>query len=288
MLTRMVGEDVEISIDLDPALGHVRADRAQMEQILANLVVNARDAMPSGGRVSIATRQIRLDGNAAALGVAPGEYVRICVADTGSGMSEETAATAFEPFFTTKGDGRGTGLGLATVHGIAVQSGGAVKIHSVLDEGTMICIHLPAVGDALPDRALDATTVEVRGGGECVLLVEDEPVVRRLVSSLLEAQGYDVTPVANGAAACELANGDASFDLLVTDYVLPDLNGHELASRLVASGAVRGVLYISGYAPETEFVSAPAQVPTSFLQKPFSRDELARSVRGLLDAGDVK
>jgi PAS domain S-box-containing protein len=284
LLARMIGEDVEMAIELDDALPHVRADRGQIEQVLANLVVNARDAMPGGGRVSIETHPYDLVGAPHEPALPKGTYVRLRVTDTGLGMDAETAARAFDPFFTTKGEGHGTGLGLATVHGIVTQSGGHVSILSAPGEGTTICILLPAVGDPLDEPDGKHSAQPARGTGERVLLVEDEPVVRRLVASLLERLGYAVTSTADGAAALAAAlEAPAPFDLLVTDFVLPDLSGPEVAGCLVASDAVPAVLYISGYAPDTHVAVAGGR--SGFLQKPFTNDELARHVRELLDGG---
>ena len=284
MLTRVVGEERALSIELDPGLGQVHADRSHMEQVLANLVVNARDATPTGGRIAITTRAVELGDERDGLDLPPGTYARICVSDTGKGMDEETAARAFEPFFTTKGEGQGTGLGLATVHGIVTQSGGRVRIETAQDDGTTISIYLPTVAQApsLPSTA--GPTEGARGGNERILLVEDEPVVRRLLESVLTGQGYEVTAVADGAAAFAVA-ADAKriFDLLVTDFVLPDLNGRELAAQLVASGATPAVLYVSGYAPDADFSDAGAGSQSEFLQKPFTNDTFTQSVRRLLD-----
>jgi CheY-like chemotaxis protein len=285
MLGRMVGDDVDLLVDLDPDLAPIRADAAQVEQMLANLVVNARDAMPEGGRVSITTRNVRLNGDARRLELQPGSYVSLRVADTGLGMDEQTMTRAFDPFFTTKEDGLGTGLGLATVHGIVTQSGGGVEIESTPGEGATICIHLPAaesgvveVRDGQPLRAAD-------GGRERVLFVEDEPVVRRLIASFLGSLGYDVVSVADGPAALEVAGTSGPFDLVVTDFVLPGPSGTELVSRLASLGTKSPVLFISGYAPGADFAEAGSTGRrTGFLQKPFTREDLARSVRALLDA----
>ncbi|MDE3024328.1 MAG: PAS domain S-box protein, partial [Acidobacteriota bacterium] len=219
MLARMVGDDVEMSLALDPSLRYVLADAAQLEQVLANLLVNARDAMPSGGRVTITTENVLMNGDAASLDLTPGPYVRLCIEDTGIGMDEETVAHAFEPFFTTKGDGDGSGLGLSTVHGIVAQSGGGIRIESAPGAGTRVCIHLPAVeGDLRPARETSGTT-RVRGGAERILLAEDDPVIRRLLKRELERLGYAVTTAADATEALAAGAG-ARFDLLVTDFML--------------------------------------------------------------------
>lgn len=287
MLARMIGEDVELSVDLDPDLAHVLVDRARMEQVLANLAVNARDAMPRGGRVLISTRNVELNGDAGALGLEPGEYVCLCVTDTGFGMDEQTAARAFDPFFTTKADGQGTGLGLATVHGIVAQSGGHVRMHSVPDQGTTVSIHLPAV-EAESPRAESAAEPEdpLCLDGKHVLLVEDEPVVRRLLEFFLAKLGCVVTPTADGRAALEAgATAETPFDLVVTDLVLPGMSGCELVERLAESGGAPPTLYLSGYSRDADLREATSGGRGGFLQKPFTGDELGVAMRSLLRAG---
>ena len=287
MLCRMIGEDVAMSIELDPAAGSIRADRAQIEQILANLAVNARDAMPNGGRLKLSTERIELDADAVKLGLQTGTYIRLSVADTGSGMDEATAANAFEPFFTTKEDGRGTGLGLAMVHGIVAQSGGAARIESELGAGTTISIFLPVV-EAATTSAPHDSLAPAAGGTERVLLVEDEPVVRRLIRSFLAQAGYRVTGVETGLAALEAARAsDTSFDLVVTDFVLPGMSGTDLASRLREFGCPAPVLYMSGYVPG-DLEDAMRSHASGFLQKPFTSEQLLRAVRNLLDAPVVR
>lgn len=274
MLARMVGDNIELLTNLDPSLKPIRADRAQLEQVLANLVVNARDAITDGGRITISTKDVDLEGL----------NVRLSIEDNGRGIDDETAARAFEPFFTTKAPGGGNGLGLATVHGIVTQGGGTVHIERAQGGGTVVVACIPAVSEQVMPNAGPDVAAPVAGGSERVLLVEDEPVVRRLICSLLEGFGYRVTAASSGGNALEAAAGVAPFDLLITDYLLPGMDGSAVAAALRASGAVSPVLFISGYAPDTELGDAQAQGPTAYLQKPFARDALAHQVRSLLDA----
>jgi hypothetical protein len=275
MLARMVGDNIQIVTNLDPSVRPIRADRAQLEQVIANLVVNARDAIADGGRITISTRNAHRDG----------PHVMLSIEDNGAGMDDATAAQAFEPFFTTKAPGEGSGLGLATVYGIVTQSGGSVQIERAQGGGTVVVVCLPALSEGVMPSAAAEVIVPAGGGSERVLLVEDEPVVQRLIASLLESFGYRVTAVSSGGDALEAAAGCEPFDLLITDYVLPGMDGSAVASSLRALGAVSPVLFISGYAPDTELGDARAQGPTAFLQKPFARDALAVQVRSLLDVG---
>jgi hypothetical protein len=293
LLTRMVGEEIEIALDLDPTIAHIFADRGQIEQVLSNLIVNARDAMPGGGRVVISTRRVDVGVEALAQGLAPGGYIRLCVTDAGAGMDDDTIARAFDPFFTTKEEGRGTGLGLATVHGIAVRAGGAVQIMSRLGHGTSISVDLPIgtgrANEPLPiEREPPVREPPMRGGGERLLLVEDDLIVRRLVESFLTVLGYDVTSAENGVEALELASAGSAFDLVVTDFVMAGMNGSELVERLAELGMPLPTLYVSGYAPGVDFEVVPGK-RSAFLQKPFTSDQLARSIRRLLDApGEIE
>ena len=281
MLGRLLGDDVELALALDPALARVEADRGQLEQVITNLVVNASDALPTGGQIAIRTALVSLDGEAHALGLEPGRYVHLCVADNGVGMDEETRARAFEPFFTTKAPGHGTGLGLASAYGVISQTGGAVQLNSSPGAGTSVCIYLPAVESELEEAAPAAHVVE-RGAGERVLLVEDEPAVRDLFGTLLANLGYRVRVAASGVEALELAADRAEpFDVVVTDVAMPGIGGWELAGRLGAAGIETPVLFVSGYAPEPQ--PGPTAGRSGFLQKPFSRAELAARLRSLID-----
>jgi CheY-like chemotaxis protein len=283
----MIGEDVELALDLDADLAHVLVDAAQVEQVLANLAINARDAMPRGGRLLISTRNVELNGDARAVDLEPGAYVRLSVADTGFGMDEQTAARAFDPFFTTKAEGHGTGLGLATVHGIVAQSGGSVLMRSVPDQGTTVSIHLPAVEAESP---VATRVAELEGplclDGTRVLLVEDEPIVRRLLEFFLAKLGCVFTSTADGTAALEAsAAAEAPFDLVVTDLVLPGMSGCELVERLATPEGVPLALYLSGYSRDADLREATASGRGGFLQKPFTGDELGVAMRSLLRAG---
>ena len=279
LLRRMIGEDVELTTALGPELGTVRVDAGQMEQVLVNLALNARDAMPRGGRLTIETADVELPGalDPPAPDVPSGRYVMLSVTDTGVGMDRETAAHMFEPFFTTKARGKGTGLGLATVYGIVHQSGGHIAVDSGPGRGTTFRIFLPCSPEpeAAADRAPPAAAPA--GGTETVLVVEDEPLVRILARKILEQAGYRVLVAASGTAALQLAEQhDGAIHLLLTDVVMPEMSGRELVRRLTERLSDVRVVYMSGYADEA--------VDRPFIQKPFTRDELARVVREALDA----
>jgi two-component system, cell cycle sensor histidine kinase and response regulator CckA len=284
MLGRMIGADVALSIDLEPELGAVLADHAQLEQVLANLALNARDAMPFGGRLSISTRNVELKSAAEVLDLEPGKYVRLSVNDTGHGMDAATVARALEPFFTTKSESHGTGLGLAMVHGIVTQSGGGLRILSEPGEGTTISISFPRASVGAAEPPVEVQAPPAHGGRERVLLVEDEVAVRRLLSEMLSVLGYDVVAADCGAAAIE-CSAEGSFDVIVSDFIMPGMTGRELVDRLTQLGADPLVLFVSGYAPDSVLESTRSR--ESFLQKPFTSDELARRVRALLDSVSV-
>jgi CheY-like chemotaxis protein len=258
----------------------VRVDRGQLEQVLMNLAVNARDAMPTGGRLTIATAPEELDADeAAALGLEPGAYVRITVADTGHGMDEETRRRAFEPFFTTKAPGEGTGLGLATVHGIVHQSGGRVDVESAAGAGATFRILLPATDDLVTTEA-ERPAPPVPARAETALLVEDEAVVRRLARIALERSGYHVLEAASAdEAEGVLSAHDGHVHILVTDVVMPGRSGIELARRVAEQRPSTRVLFMSGYTEELVDPQA------AFLPKPFTPDTIALKVREVLDAG---
>jgi PAS domain S-box-containing protein len=275
MLRRLIGEDVELVTQLDPDLGHVRADPSQLEQVILNLAVNARDAMPSGGQLTIETRNGRDRGSAS--------FVTLRVTDTGTGMDAATLAHAFEPFFTTRGESGGTGLGLATVYGIVTQSGGRILAESDQGDGATFTIHLPRVEAPLELPEHPAAGPEAGRGSETILLVEDDEVVRELARRVLEEQGYRVSVARNGAEALTLARqAGGPPDVLVTDVVMPKLGGNELARSLRKTRPGLRVLFMSGYAPEV--VSSDAFPEARFLPKPFSPAALAAEVRALLDA----
>ena len=292
MLGPLLGEDVELVLRLGEGLGYVLADPGQIHQVVVNLVVNARDAMPTGGRLIVATRNADLADGRTCGGseVRPGPYVLLEISDSGCGMDEETRARIFEPFFTTKGLGRGTGLGLAVVHGIVHQGGGHIEVSSAAGRGSTFRAYLPRVGAA--PRPLDPEPARpaLPGGSETVLVVEDEEGVRALTRHVLEACGYRILAASNGTEAVEVARRhEGTIDLLLTDVVMPHGNGRELVGWLSASKPGLKVLFLSGY-PEDEVVRrGVSRAEAAFLQKPFGPATLALKVREVLDrqaAGD--
>ena len=283
MLRRLIGEDVVLTTTLDPSIDKVRVDPGQIEQVLVNLAVNARDAMGHGGRLTIATGILHADATRAAqLNCAPGRHVSLSVTDTGTGMDDATLARIFEPFFTTKAAGAGTGLGLSTVHGIVAQSGGCIAVQSAPGAGTTFTILLPPFDG---DGAEDGDAFYVTPGAETVLLVEDDPRVRRITRLALEAHGYNVIEAASAAdAMTQVERHAGDIHLLLADVVLPDANGRELAARVTSLHPHVRVLFMSGYVDDASARHGLANLGQSFLQKPFSSVELARRVRDVLDA----
>jgi len=289
MLRRLLGEHIELDTSHSLSHGRIVVDPGQLEQVIINLAVNARDAMLDGGRLTIETADVALatQDEAAPLGINPGSYVVLTVSDTGLGMDEETRARAFEPFFTTKEPGKGTGMGLATVYGIVKQSHGSVSLSSEPGRGTTFRIYFPGSDQEAID--IDARSHDEPAdllGRETVLLVEDDAVVRRFASRALADHGYLVLEAADGATAMTLAESHTGgIDLLVTDVVMPAMNGHELADRLRAAHLSPIVLYVSGF-PEDHLDFEDLTEPgVGFLPKPYSVDELARAIRNLLDRG---
>ena len=284
LLTRLLGEDVSLTTTLAAALGAVKVDPGQLEQIIMNLAVNARDAMPRGGRLSIETANVEMDesyvhGHPLAR---PGHYVMLAVSDTGTGMDAATQARIFEPFFTTKEAGKGTGLGLATVYGIVRQSSGFIWVYSEPGHGTSFKIYLPRVDE--PVSPAGAPAPQVVGGSETVLVVEDVAAVRAVTRQMLERQGYCVLEAANGATALSLARQHQSaIHLLVTDVVMPEVSGRELADQLVQLRPDMRVLFMSGYTDDAVVRHGILQEGIAYLQKPFTPDTLARKVRAVLD-----
>jgi PAS domain S-box-containing protein len=287
MLSRLIGEDIALTTHLDATAGCVRADPAQLEQMIVNLAVNARDAMPLGGRLTLETSYIQLDEGFARqhVGLRPGPHVRLTVRDTGVGMDGLIKAHLFEPFFTTKGPGKGTGLGLATVYGIVTQSGGAIRVESEPGQGATFTIELPRV-DAPPDLPADPGLVEAAPhGSETVLLVEDELEVRGLARDILRQQGYTILESADGDEALRIGREHAGpIHLLVTDVVMPLMGGRELADRLRAGRRETKVLYVSGYTDDAILRQGVSETGTAFLAKPFTASALAHKVRQVLDA----
>jgi nitrogen-specific signal transduction histidine kinase/CheY-like chemotaxis protein len=290
MLRRLIGEDVTLTLDLSSDLGEVYADRGQIEQVIMNLAVNARDAMPNGGHLVIETANGYLTSEYAIgeLGAPAGEYVTLSVSDTGTGISEETQAHIFEPFFTTKPTGAGTGLGLATVYGIVKQSDGDIRLRSELGGGSTFVIYLPrlraADGSGLPARRSPATGAKL-GGAETILLVEDDVALRNLALRVLRRAGYTVLEAQSSREAIALgASHPDRIDLLLTDVVMPDLNGRTVAERLTTHRPDLRVLYMSGYTDDDVMRRGISAAQTQFMQKPFLPDELIRRVREALDA----
>ncbi len=287
LLQRLIGEHITLVTSCAPDLGAVRADLAQFEQVIVNLAVNARDAMPQGGKLLIETRNVSLEEAHLTEDsvISPDGYVQLTVTDTGIGMDDQTKARLFEPFFTTKGLGKGTGLGLSTVYGIVKQSGGTIWVYSEPGTGTTFKIYLPRVNAEAEPLGPSTVSLAAPRGDETILFVEDEPALRAVACRSLAMQGYRVMDAPDAEAALALAAGfPGTIHLLVTDVIMPGLSGHELAGRLAAARHDLRVLYISGYTDEA-IVSHGVLAPgVSYLQKPFSPDTLARRVREVLDA----
>ena len=288
ILHRLLGDNVQLATALDANLWSVQVDPGQLEQVIINLAINARDAMPNGGRLTIETTNVDFDEEYVRHheGVVPGNHVQLAVTDSGLGMDAEILGQIFEPFFTTKEPGRGTGLGLATVYGIVRQSGGSVRVHSEPGRGSTFRVYLPrAQGVDVGDRSAEAALPLV-GGSESILVVEDDDRVRALLRAVLERYGYRVVEAEHGAAALEVAANQPPFDLLVTDLMMPNMNGWELAQRLRAMNPDLRTLYVSGYAESAVIDQGILDPDVQFLAKPFSPEALVRKVRGILaDAG---
>ena len=287
LLRRLIGEDIQLVSKLDPTNGRLRADQAQLEQVLVNLVVNARDAMPKGGTLTIETAQVELTRSPVyhLTPLPPGPYVRLAVSDTGCGMDRMTQSHIFEPFFTTKGEGKGSGLGLSTVFGIVTQSGGAIDVTSRLGHGTRFDLYFPSVESDILTTAQTQPLGQPQRGTETILLVEDEPSVRTLVRDELRKLGYRVVEAKNGVEACLLATQQAaSLQLLLTDVVMPGMGGRELAQHLSVIKPDLRTLFISGYMDDVGIMAGQEEGTSSFLQKPFTPEVLGRAVRNLLDA----
>ena len=290
MLQRILGEDIELVQTLAPGLGLTLADPGQIEQVLMNLVVNARDAMPEGGKLTIETSNVEIDEEYAARDVAvnPGAYVQLAVSDTGCGMDAQTRARIFEPFFTTKEKGKGTGLGLSTVYGIVKQSGGNIWVYSELGQGTTFKICLPRELSATMATAIKPSAVPKRATGtETILVVEDEEALRKVVLRTLGAAGYKVLTAADGdEALLKSAAHAGDIHLLLTDVVMPRMSGRVLAQELSKKRPTVRVLYMSGYTDDAIFHHGVLDAGTHFLAKPFTAAVLARKVREVLD-GDI-
>jgi len=285
LLPRLIGEDIELVIHTDRDLGSVRADASQMEQVLMNLAVNARDAMPSGGKLMIETANVNIDQSYVASHplMKPGPYVLLVVTDNGTGMDAETQTHIFEPFFTTKEKGKGTGLGLAMVYGIVKQSGGFIWVYSELGKGSSFKIYLPRVGQAEGHAATPRPSLELPKGTETVLLTEDEQDVREIARQFLESGGYRVIEAKDGAEAIQLAAAHrGEIQLLVTDMVMPGMTGQELAVRLQSEHPGLNVVFMSGYSEHAATEMANADPSVRLLTKPFSRAAILRTVGEML------
>ncbi len=286
MLKRLIGEDIDLRIAPAPDLRRVKADPGQIEQVLMNLAINARDAMPKGGNLTIETANLELDEAYASrhVGVRPGSYVMLAVSDNGCGMDKEIMARIFEPFFTTKGPGKGTGLGLSTAYGIVKQSGGNIWAYSEPGRGTTFKIYLPQVEEAVVRPRSRRQPTKVSRGSETILLAEDEPELRGLTRRILEMKGYTIIVAGDGTEALEICGRhEGSIHLMLSDVVMPKMSGRELAERLATTRPDMKVLYMSGYTDDAIVHHGILEPGTSFIQKPFTPDSLVRKVREVLD-----
>jgi signal transduction histidine kinase/ActR/RegA family two-component response regulator len=284
MVTRLIGENIELSVSLGKPLWAVKADPGQIVQVLMNLCVNARDAMPNGGELAIRTENVSIDVEAARkrLGLVPGKYASLVVSDTGTGMTKEVQARLFEPFFTTKESGRGTGLGLSTVYGIVKQSGGYIWFDSELGRGSSFTLHLPPV-DAPLTTTITPVIKEAEGQGEIILLVEDEEGLRESISTFLDLHGYKVLEASDGAQALHVASQHASsIQVLITDIILPKLSGVELAREVARTSPQSVTLYMSGYSDRELKDYDPTTSTAEFLQKPFALQTLLQKLREMI------
>ena len=290
MLRRLLGQDIEFVTLPSGNLNLVEADPGQIEQVIMNLAINARDAMPNGGKLTIETANITLDDSGALKHseASSGPYVMLSVTDTGRGMTREIQKRIFEPFFTTKEEGKGTGLGLATCFGIAKQNDGHIEVHSELGQGATFKLYLPRTESAIQAREESGeseTPGASLGGTETVLLAEDEPLVRSMVALVLRGQGYQVMEAATGQEALEIfqSREPGSIQMLLTDVVMPQMGGIELAQRITDIQPNTKVLFASGYTQEPLFLTGDPSQEIRFIQKPFLPDALALKVREVLD-----
>jgi PAS domain S-box-containing protein len=288
MLKRLIGEDIDLAVNVEPGLGLVRVDEVQIGQVLMNLAVNARDAMPQGGTLMITWSNVLLEEEYTRqhVGVLPGRYVLLSVQDTGCGMDAETQARMFEPFFTTKEQGKGTGLGLSTVYGIVKEYEGHLEVDSAVGTGTTIKIYLPRVEEVIEENAVASAENKRRTGTETILLVEDDNQLRHLIAQLLQNEGYTVLEAEHGSRALSISEGESeAIHLLVTDIVMPGMSGYVLADKLMASDKCNAVLYMSGYTGDAPTHSEAIPTDVAILTKPFSPEQLLDRVRGILDGG---
>jgi two-component system cell cycle sensor histidine kinase/response regulator CckA len=284
MLGRLIGEDVELVLRLGAGLAAVQADRGQVEQIVMNLAINARDAMPTGGTLTIDTANVDLDEHDATVhfSVKPGTYAALTISDTGTGMTPEVQARLFEPFYTTKEVGKGTGLGLATVHGIVTQCGGSARVYSEVGKGTSFNVYLPRADAGLD---VDAPSLVARPhvGGETVLVVEDAEELRELSTRLLQRQGYHVLVASNASEALRVFEQHPVIDVILTDVVMPGASGPELTRQLTDRRPLLKVIYMSGYTEDAIVHHGVLKPGIAFLHKPFTSDTLGRKIREVLD-----
>jgi len=287
MARRLIGEDVELRTVFKKPLGKITADPGQIEQVIMNLVVNARDAMPRGGRILIETDNVTLDQKSQSKNreLEPGPYVMLAITDTGVGMADIVKAHLFEPFFTTKGPGKGTGLGLATSYGIVRQSGGDIRVYSEPDRGTSFKIYFPCTGLSTPLETPSVENAPPRNGSETVLLVEDDASVRQLTASILRNHGYVIFEAEDGLEGVQLALGDHSpqFDLIVSDVIMPRMSGKEMFDKIRLRHPDVKILFVSGYTDNALADHGVLGPGIAFLEKPFSPNRLAQQVRAVLD-----
>jgi len=286
MLRRIIGEHIEIKANLADNLKSVKADSGQLEQVLMNLGVNARDAMPKGGRLTFETKNVVLDEHFVRqhVGSSPGPHVLLTVSDTGTGMEAATLSRIFEPFFTTKEPGQGTGLGLAMVYGVVKQSGGSIWVQSKVGEGTIFEIYLPEAKAVAEPSSVKKPQISLKPGSETILLVEDDPGVRELVIAMLASQGYTILAAEHlndVESVCEKHPGN--IHLLLTDMVLPKANGRDIAKRVGVLRPGVKILYMSGYTDDALIRGQGFDEGSAFLQKPFSRATLTAKIREVLD-----
>jgi two-component system cell cycle sensor histidine kinase/response regulator CckA len=289
LLQRVIGEDIELDFQTDAKISSVKADPGQLEQVVVNLAANARDAMPGGGRLTIATANVDLDEAYAdrRVVVRPGRYVQLVVSDTGCGMDRDTQSHIFEPFFTTKEQGKGTGLGLATVYGIVKQSGGYIWVYSEPGHGTAFKIYLPMVEAAAESPRHVEPSAELPRGSETILVVEDDASLREVTCEFLRGSGYTVIPAESSEEALHITESHSGpIDFLLTDVIMPKMNGRELASRLTKARPEMKVLYVSGYTDGIvrDGVHGALEDGLAFLQKPYTRRALVRKIREILDS----